>query len=213
LVFVASFIIVNGIQTMAARMLDVRRTLVIGLAASAGITAELIPNLDWDLPTALQPILTSSLVLGTTTALVLQLLFRIGQRKSVSLVIDPMAPNANQQVSDFVDACGKSWGARHDVMDRVAFGLVQAVEVVRDLASPGQLLHIEARFDEFNVDVDLRYQGALIPLPQRRPSNIDIIEAEDGHLQLAGFLLRRNADAVAASRSGGDSVLQFHFDH
>ena len=40
LVFVASFILVNGIQTMATRMLDARRTLVIGLAASAGITAK-----------------------------------------------------------------------------------------------------------------------------------------------------------------------------
>jgi NCS2 family nucleobase:cation symporter-2 len=86
LVFVASFIIVNGIQTMAARMLDVRRTLVIGLAASAGITAELIPNMGWDVPTTLQPILTSSLVLGTTTALALQVLFRIGQRKRLTLI-------------------------------------------------------------------------------------------------------------------------------
>jgi NCS2 family nucleobase:cation symporter-2 len=98
-------------------------------------------------------------------------------------------------------------------MERVAFGLAQAIEVLRDLASPGQLLHIEARFDEFNVDIDLRYQGALVPLPQRRPSTVDIIETEDGHVQLAGFLLRRNADAVAARRSGGESLLQFHFDH
>jgi NCS2 family nucleobase:cation symporter-2 len=168
----------------------------------------------WDIPSAIQPVLTSSLVLGTTTALALQVLFRIGQRKRVEIVIDPMAADENRQVFDFVDACGKSWGARHDVMDRVSFGLVQAIEVVRDVvASPGQLLYIEARFDEFNVDVQLRYQGALVPFPERRPSNVEIMETEDGHLQLAGFLMRRNADAVAARRNGGESVLQFHFDH
>ena len=213
LVFVASFILVNGIQTMATRMLDARRTLVIGLAASAGITAEMVPNMGWELPTALQPILTSSLVLGTTTALALHVLFRVGQRQRATLVFEPAASNASKQVADFVEVCGNAWGARRDVMERVLFGMTQAVEAVREFASSGRPIRIEARFDEFNVDVHLRYDGDLIPLPERRPSNEEIIESEDGHLKLAGFMLRRNADGVTASRSGDQSVVHFHFDH
>jgi hypothetical protein len=29
----------------------------------------------------------------------------------------------------------------------------------------------------------------------------------------AGFMLRRNADRVAASRKGDECLVQFHFDH
>jgi xanthine permease XanP len=213
LVFVASFILVNGIQTMAARMLDARRTLVIGLAASAGITAELVPNVGWEMPFVIQPILTSSLVLGTTTALALHVLFRFGQRQRAILEVDPAAADASKQVADFIEDCGKAWGARRDVMERVSFGMKQAIEAAREFSRAGRSIRIGARFDEFNVDINLTYEGELIPLPERRPSNEEIIESEDGHLKLAGFMLRRNADGVTASRSGDESVLQFHFDH
>ena len=213
LVFVASFILVSGIQTMATRMLDARRTLVIGLAASAGITAEMVPNIGWEMPTAIQPILTSSLVLGTTIALVLHVLFRVGQRQRATLVFDPAASDANGQVSDFVEDCGRAWAARRDVMERVLFGVTQAIESIREFSSGGRPIRIGARFDEFSVDIDLTYEGELIPLPERRPSNEEIIEFKDGHLTLAGFMLRRNADGVTAFRRGGESVVQFHFDH
>ena len=214
LVFVASFILVNGIQTMATRMLDARRTLVIGLAASAGITAEMVPNMGWELPTALQPILTSSLVLGNDhRAGVACALSGRTTATRATLVFEPAASNASKQVADFVEVCGNAWGARRDVMERVLFGMTQAIEAVREFASGGRPIRIEARFDEFNVDVHLRYDGDLIPLPERRPSNEEIIESEDGHLKLAGFMLRRNADGVTASRSGDQSVVHFHFDH
>jgi xanthine permease XanP len=213
LVFVSSFILVNGIQTMAARMLDARRTLVIGLAISAGIAAEMIPNMGWDMPTAIQPILTSSLVLGTTTALVLHVLFRVGQRQRATLVVDPVAPDAGMQVAEFVEDRGKAWGARRDVMERVSFGMTQAIEAIREFSGVGRPIRIEARFDEFNVDIHLTYKGEPIPLPEQRPSDEDIIQSEDGHLKLAGFMLRRNADRVTASRRGDESVIQFHFDH
>jgi NCS2 family nucleobase:cation symporter-2 len=72
---------------------------------------------------------------------------------------------------------------------------------------------IEAHFDEFNLDVKISYHGALLELPDERPSDRDIIETETGYRRLAGFLLRRNADRVSASSQDGASVLRFHFEH
>ena len=71
-------------------------------------------------------------------------------------------------------------------------------------------IRIDARFDEFNLDLQMAYRGDPIELPERRPSNKEIIETDDGHRRLAGYMLRRNADRVATSRKG---LLQFHFDH
>jgi NCS2 family nucleobase:cation symporter-2 len=39
------------------------------------------------------------------------------------------------------------------------------------------------------------------------------MESEDGHRRLAGFMLRRYADRVAATHRGGRSTILFHFDH
>jgi NCS2 family nucleobase:cation symporter-2 len=213
LLFAACFILVNGIQTMSSRMFDARRTLVIGLAVSAGITAEVVPSMATAAPPILAPIVSSSLVAGTITALLLNLLFRLGQRQRVTLTIDPDEANAMTQVLDFFEERGRAWGARRDIMDRVTFGISQALDTLREVCDSRGPIRIDAKFDEFNLDVIISYQGELIELPDRRPSDKEIMDSEAGHRRLAGFMLRRNADRVAASRKENECVVAFHFDH
>ncbi len=213
LAFSACSILISAVQTISSRMLDARRTLVIGLAMSIGISVEVIPNIAADFPATLQPIIGSSLVIGTTIALLLNLLFRLGQRQHVSLAVDASAGNALTQVTDFIDTRGKSWGARRDVMERVSFGVSQAIETIREFCDPRGPVRIDARFDEFNIDVFIIYQGDLIELSDRRPTDKEIIESEVGLRRLAGFMLRRNADRVATSRKGDESTVHFHFEH
>jgi NCS2 family nucleobase:cation symporter-2 len=112
LLFSACFVLISGLQTITSRMLDARRTIVIGLGISSGVAAELIPSFATDIPHALQPIVSSSIVLGTTTALLLNGLFRIGQRQRVKLALDPAAPDAVAEVNEFFDTAGRGWGAR-----------------------------------------------------------------------------------------------------
>jgi len=213
LLFAACFILINGLQTITSRMLDARRTLVIGLAMSTGLAVEFFPDLVRDMPVAVQPIMTSSLVVGTITALLLNLLFRLGQRVRASLIVEPASPDALTKVAEFFDARGRSWGARRDVIERASFGVSQAIETIHDICGPLAAVRIDARFDEFNLDVTISYQGDLIELPERRPSDKEIIESPSGHNRLAGFMLRRNADRVTVSRNGRESVVHFHFDH
>jgi len=39
------------------------------------------------------------------------------------------------------------------------------------------------------------------------------MESEEGQRKLAGFMLRRHADRVAATHKAGRSTILFHFDH
>jgi NCS2 family nucleobase:cation symporter-2 len=116
-------------------------------------------------------------------------------------------------VEEFFDAAGRRWGARADVMVRVAFGIKQAIETIRENCDPQGPIAVEARFDEFNLDVRITYRGAPLEFPDERPSGRDIIETESGHLRLAGFLLRQNADRVRTWSKDGATVLEFHFEH
>jgi xanthine permease XanP len=213
LFFAACFILINGLQTMTSRMIDTRRTLVLGLSMSMGIAAEAVPNFIPNAPAMLQPIMGSPLVLGTITALLLNGLFRIGQRKRVNLTLDPATNNVPKKVDEFFNESGKRWGARRDVMDRVSFGVNQAVEAIVEHCEPQGPVLIEAQFDEFNLDVQIIYQGAPLELPERRPSTNEIMESEAGSRRLAGFMLRRNADRVRTGSKDGTATLHFHFDH
>jgi NCS2 family nucleobase:cation symporter-2 len=98
-------------------------------------------------------------------------------------------------------------------MERVRFGVSQGLETIHEVYASSGPIRLDAKFDEFNLDVIITYRGELLELPDRRPSNKEIVEGEAGHRRLAGFMLRRNADRVAASRKDGECVVQFHFDH
>jgi len=213
LLFSACFVLISGLQTISSRMLDARRTLVIGLGIASGIAAEIIPGFASEIPPVIEPIVSSSIVLGTLAALLLNGLFRLGQRQRVTLALQPAAADAAAQVDEFFAAAGREWGARPDVMVRVAFGINQAVETVREHCEPQGPIVVEARFDEFNLDVKISYRGAPLELPDERPSDREIMETEAGYRRLAGFLLRRNADRVRTSVKDGATVLEFHFEH
>jgi len=212
LLFAACFIIISGFQVIASRLLDARRTLVLGLGLITALSVESVPLVAAGATGWLKPIIGSSLVFGTLVAFMLNLLFRLGVRRAVGLDVDPAGYDP-VKVDEFLRAQGAAWGARPDVVNRAIFGVTQLIETVLDRAGSPGTLHLEAGFDEFNLDVSLRYEGAVLEFPQTRPSVAEIQESEDGASRLAGFLLRRNADRVRAAQEGPRALIQFHFDH
>jgi NCS2 family nucleobase:cation symporter-2 len=150
--------------------------------------------------------LGSSLVIGTIVALALNLIFRIGVRQIGTLSIIPGEVDA-VAIEEFMEKQGQAWGARRDVIDRAKFNLTQSIETINDGCSPQSPLKIEARFDEFNLDIRVMYAGPPLDLPDRRPSNEEIMASEEGQRKLAGFMLRRHADRVAAAHKAGRSTI------
>ena len=212
LIFAGCFMLVNGMQVITSRMLDVRKTLVIGIATVAALALDANPGLAAGVPEVLRPLVSSPLVLGTVAAIGLNLVFRLGVRQTVSLTVNPAEPYA-KQVEDFLNRQGAAWGARPDVVARAIFGINQSIEVVAEHGASGGPITVTASFDEFNLDIALSYAGELIALSDRRPSDAEIRDSEDGLRRLAGFMLRRNADRAHSRRVGDSSVIQFHFDH
>jgi NCS2 family nucleobase:cation symporter-2 len=145
-------------------------------------------------------------------ALLLNLLFRIGVKKTAKIQIDA-ADIDPQTIDNFFQTQCATWGARPDIAKRAAFGTMQLVDAVADEYRQQGPIIVEASFDEFNLDVRLFYEGKELKFPDQRPTNAQIRENEDGARLLAGFLLRRNADRVRSEWKDGKANVLFHFDH
>jgi NCS2 family nucleobase:cation symporter-2 len=212
LLFSSAFFLVSGVQILASRMLDARRTIVIGLSFMVGLAADLHPQAAAAAPTALRPFVSSSLILGTLSALLLNAVFRLGIRRTERLAVPPdgLDPEA---VDRFMERQGGLWGARRDVVDRARFSLVQSLETIIESCAPRGPIDVEASFDEFRLDLRLSYDGPPLELPDRRPTAEEVMESDEGQRRLAGYLLRHHADRVQAGRRAGRSTLHFHFQH
>jgi xanthine permease XanP len=211
LVFTSCAIVKNGIETITSRMLDARRTLSVGMALLTGFAVEAFPTVFAAAPTLVRPLVDSSLVFGTLVGFLLNLAFRFGIRRRAWIEVDPVAIDL-ERIHSFMDGAGSRWGARRDVIMRASYALQQAVETIAEQFHPHGPIVLEAGYDEFTLDVEARYAGDLLEMPERRPTEAEILETDEGVHRLAGFLLRRNADRAVAARRGELCVLQFHFE-
>lgn len=212
LVFSAAFMIVNGVQIIASRLLDARRTFVIGLGLLAGLSVELAPAMIEALPPGARAMIGTPLVFGTLVALGMNLIFRIGVKRSGQFRLEPRVRDTTE-VDARIHELGSLWGARRDVIERVAFGVAQAAEILCDGAGTDGPIDVNASFDEFNVRVRMSWEGPPIEFPDRRPSADEIIASDVGARNLAGFMLKRVADRVSCVERAGRSTLVLHFDH
>jgi xanthine permease XanP len=210
LFFTSAFVLTSGMQMITARMLDGRKTVVIGFSFAMAVVADVYHNaLTASMPVALQPIFGNSLVLGTVCAVLLNFITRIGVRQHVSIKLSPGGIN-REAVEQFLSENGARWAARRDVINRATFGVVQLLEVLGD--PPGGV-EVEASFDEFNLNVRVRYAGALLEIPENRPTPREIVASENGERLLAGYLLRRSADRVFSHHTGDNVEVVLHYDH
>ena len=212
LVFTACFVLINGLTIVVDRMLDSRRIIVVGLALTLSISRDVFPEFYTQLPTNIQPFVVSDLVIGVIAALSLNALFRLGIKQRRSFACKP-GPEAMEKVHSFLEEHGALWGARRDVILRAVFGTLQTLEVVFEQMSDPQPVIVHATFDEYNLDITISYVGRPIELTEKRPSDSEILESEAGERRLAGYLIRRNADRVAAVQDASGTSVNLHFDH
>ena len=212
MLFTAFFVMIGGIQIISTRVLDSRRTIVIGAGTMSFLAISVFPKAFAGVPNWAQPLTTSPLVLATIVALSLNLVFRIGIRRSVRLSIQPGAVVA-EDVERFIERAGGGWGARRDVITRVEWAVQQGLDALVQhgrIAGPIELL---ISYDEFDIDARIAYEGIPLELPERPPTHDELLAGDDGLRRMAGFLVRGQADSVTSSTEHGRSVLHLHFKH
>jgi NCS2 family nucleobase:cation symporter-2 len=195
MLFTAAFIIISGVQIISTRVLDGRRTLVIGMGMLAFLVVSVYPAAFTGAPAWAQPLVTSPLVLATLVALALNLLFRIGIRRKVTATIDPRALDL-EAVAGFIERNAGIWGARRDLATRVEFAVQQTIEAIVSVCAVEKPIKLDVSYDEFVIDAVVTYDGAPMEFPAHAPTHEEIIESEHGHLRLAGFLIKQHADRV-----------------
>jgi len=212
LVFAISFMIIAGLQIIATRMLDVRRTFVLGLAIIFGLSADLTPQLYASVHPWIKPVFSSSLALGSVSAVVMNLLMRIGISSRSTIVLNPKQ-NTSTDVFNFMENQGSKWAARREIVMNAAGTVNEVLETVAALNLATSPLKVEVKFDELNFDIDIFYEGKPLQFGGKPPSPEELLENEDALGSLSGFIISRKADRVSSHVSDGTCHIHLHFDH
>jgi hypothetical protein len=79
-----------------------------------------------------------------------------------------------------------------------------------ELRSPAAT--VEVAFDEFNLEMDIDYDGPPLSLPDTLPS-LEALAEEGGVAVLSGYLIRQCADRVRVTRRDSQCHVHLHFEH
>ena len=211
LLFALSFMVVAGMQIIMSRMMDGRKTFVVGLSIIFGLSVDIVPGIYSQAPAWLAPAVSSSLAASTILALILNFLFRLGIARSAVLDLVP-GESFTEAVFAFMERQGGLWGARPEVIHKAASAMSEAVEAVITLNGSDAQVKIKARFDEFNLDVSLIFQGVPLPRAQAMPSLDDMLKA-DSCAEMSMFMVQKYCDRCVIERQDESNILRLHFVH
>lgn len=212
LIYVACYMILAGVQVITSRMLDARRTFVVGIALIFGLSIDMVPGLYRDVPSAIQPLFASSLAIATVLVVLLNLLFRLGITRRQVLRVTP-GLDSSQAIFDFMETQGGTWGARREVIQRATAALNEFLETATAHGLVDEEVEAAVSFDEFNLDVDIRYNGKLMEFPALRPTEAALLSDEAALASLSGFLIRQYVDRLRSDATDSHCRIQLHFDH
>ncbi|MFA6413373.1 MAG: solute carrier family 23 protein [Syntrophales bacterium] len=212
LVYAAAFLITSGMELIVSRMLDTRRIFMVGGSIIVGLSAIQLTELIQRLPPWLYSIVGSPFAIASLCAIALNLLFRIGTSQSASIRIEPQLPSMSGALR-FFESQGGAWGARRQVIQRVQAAVNELLEAVilSDLAEGP--IDIQARFDEYHLDVVVLYSGLPLPASEECPSPEQLLADENAVLRLSGSLIRQYADRVVFDAQKQRQRISLHFEH
>ncbi len=210
LMFTACFMITGGIQIIVSRNIDARMTYVIGVAMLAGLSREVYGDFYNSLPSWLQPMTSSVLTLGVTTALVLHAIFRIGTRRTASVTIEDPA-YSKPVLNRLLKSQGEAWGISSDVLERAEDTTTQVLSYVRDTKLVNGEINLGLTYNEYDLVVTIEYSGTLLSLPNVGVRRNVFLEEESFSYGLADFLIAVYPDRMEATAHGNDVTIRLIF--
>jgi xanthine permease XanP len=212
LIFAACFMIIAGLQLVMTRLMDARKTFVVGASMIAGLSVDILPGLYTNLPAGISSLATSSLSLATTVAILLNLVFRIGVSREAEITIRAQDPGS-EKVVRFLTMRGGEWGARRDIITKAATALLEVVEAVEPGTPGNPGITVKTQFDEFLLKITVHYPGAALPFPEKSPDPEQASDNPDYWREVSGAIISSVTDELTQTRVGNENVLSLNFHH
>ena len=212
LAYTAAFMMVAGMELILSRLLSERRIFTVGLSVLIGLSTVILPGVYARLPVLLANICESTLAITSVSAIVLNMIFRIGISRRAEL-----APNADghhyETIAPFMDRIGKDWGARRDVVERASTACAETFEALAAHGVANSDVTLTVDFDEVDLLMTFTYPGSPLVIPTERPSLQDLLAESDAPAQLGGYIVRKYVDRLSQSHTGDMNKLILRLEH
>jgi NCS2 family nucleobase:cation symporter-2 len=186
LLYVAGFLMGQGCQLIAARLLDTRRMMIVATGLSAGVLVAIAP-----LPfLAHVPALASPPSFGALVAFLVNLvtLPLVPKRAQLTLPLDMMA---GRVAHEWIAERAAEWGLKPATAQAGERALVELTELLVGRGAP--VLDLRSWHFEDRVALEMTWDGAPLPEPTTNPSPEDLLGTVEEQERFIVWLATRGA--------------------
>jgi hypothetical protein len=212
LAYTAAFMMVAGMELILSRLLSERRIFTVGLSVLIGLSTVILPGVYSHLPVLLANVCESTLAITAVSAILLNMLFRIGISRRAELAPNPDGHHY-ETISPFMDRIGKDWGARRDIIEKASTACAETFEALAAHGVSNSDVTLTVDFDEVDLVMSFTYPGNPLVIPTERPSLQDLIAETDAPAQLGGYIVRKYVDRLSQTRTGELNKLILKLEH
>jgi xanthine/uracil permease len=212
LAYTAAFMMVAGMELILSRLLSERRIFTVGLSVLIGLSTVILPGVYSHLPVLLANVCESTLAITAVSAILLNMLFRIGISRRAELPANPDGHHY-ETISPFMDRIGKDWGARRDIVEKASTACAETFEALAAHGVASGDIALSVEFDEVDLLMTFTYPGNPLVIPTERPSLQDHLADSDAPAQLGGYIVRKYVDRLSQTRTGELNKLILKLEH
>jgi NCS2 family nucleobase:cation symporter-2 len=164
LIFTGSIMLVGGMQLMATGALDTRKTYIIGVSLLLALSHQVFPAYFEHLPNWLHPITGSMLSISALCAIMLNLIFHIGSRRTATRAV-PAIASSWEEADQWLHQQGREWSVAPEDLRRASETIKEALTLMEKGHLADGPVDIRISYDEIDFVLDLAYHGSLVDLP------------------------------------------------
>jgi len=186
LFYVAGLIMAQGCQLVTARLLDMRRTLIVAFGLSSGIAVAVAPQAF----IVAAPVLASPLSIGALVSFVMNLvtLPMVARRNTIPV---PLDEHAVKTVTEWVAELAGSWALKQQTATSMEQSLCEFADLLIDRGGTASL-QLDARLAEDRVELTMQWAGVPLPNPPSIASPTDVMGSDEERYAFAVWLATRH---------------------
>jgi NCS2 family nucleobase:cation symporter-2 len=140
------------------------------------------------------------------------LIFRIGVSQKAFMELS-REMDAGAEIYRFLENQGAKWGARPQVIHEAKHILRELVEALFLHDKTKGPVHIEALFDEYNLNINATYNGQPMEFPQSPPTEDELMLDPGSLSRMSGFMIQFMAEKVTATVNSKICKVSIHITH
>lgn len=188
-IYAIAFIMIGGLQSISARILDNRRIFVVILPIMIGVSSAVCPYLYTGMPETIQLFFASPLTSGAICVIVIGLLFKIGipNHMTISFGAQPAV-----EASQLIFECGRSWTMDKTQMFQITHHVQALIQALPEGTVP-TALEMTLKSSTGSLRADLAVSGpvdeTVMQTTGQYPAVVTVVDKAGRTVVRAGYLV------------------------